>query len=207
MNLREFGSWAINEKSVSNPEPNYKYKGQCVSLIQQYLYHVFNIPFKSYGNAKDWEYNYPTQFIKLNKFKKYQRGDILVYGNNYGGGYGHLGFIDANWKFFDQNGVNPLKIGYREKPFIGYKCILRNKNGVDTGDNIENVFWVKVNKKEAAVRNIPSTSGYLNGSKILYRNDTFQAIDIVVGENVYNNNLWYKSKKGNYIWSGGLSKI
>ena len=40
MNLREFGTWALSQGSVANPTPNYKYKGQCVSLIQQLLYFV-----------------------------------------------------------------------------------------------------------------------------------------------------------------------
>lgn len=73
MTLAEFGSWGLKEVSVANPEPNNKYKGQCVSLIQQYLYKVFNKPFKAYGNAKDWEYNYPKDyFTKLDKNTKLQ---------------------------------------------------------------------------------------------------------------------------------------
>ncbi|MEG0873052.1 MAG: CHAP domain-containing protein, partial [Clostridia bacterium] len=117
MNLREFGSWALNQRSVANPSPNFKYKGQCVSLIQQYLYQVFGMPFQAHGNAKDWANNVPANFTKLPASTKLQRGDILVYGGNYGGGYGHIGLIDANWKYYDQNGIKSLAVSYRDKPF------------------------------------------------------------------------------------------
>lgn len=129
MNLTEFGSWALGQGSVANPAPNNKYKGQCVSLIQQYLYQVFGKSFKAYGNAKDWANNYPKDyFTKLNANAGYQRGDVLVYGANYGGGYGHIGLIDVNMKWFDQNGVKKLAVSYKDKPFTGYVCILRPKN-------------------------------------------------------------------------------
>lgn len=136
MNLREFGSWALAQGSVANPEPNYKYKGQCVSLIQQYLYNVLGLAFKAYGNAKDWATNNALleHFYRLNANTKLQRGDILVYGKNYGGGYGHIGFIDANGKYFDQNGVKSLAVGYRDTPFKGYICVLRSKKAIELGD-------------------------------------------------------------------------
>ena len=56
MNLAEFGDWGLAEKSVANPGVG-TYKGQCVSLIQQYLYRVFGVSYKPRGNAKDWERN------------------------------------------------------------------------------------------------------------------------------------------------------
>lgn len=136
MNLADFGSWALKQGSVANPAPNNKYKGQCVSLIQQYLYKVFGKSFKAYGNAKDWATNYPKDyFTKLSKSTKLQPGDVLVYGSNYGGGYGHIALIDVNGKFFDQNGVKKLAVGYRDKPFTGYVCVLRPKNQSKLGLN------------------------------------------------------------------------
>ncbi len=211
MNLREFGDWALKQGRVANPAPNNKYKGQCVSLIQQYLKLVYGLEFKARGNAKDWEYNIPIGFKKLPANAKLQRGDILVYGANYGGGYGHIGFIDANWKYFDQNGVKALAIGYRDKPFVGYRCILRPVNGVECGDNMfknnRSTFTVRVDKAEAAVRCQPNSKSALAGSRILKRRDTFQAVAVVTGENVGGNNLWFKSAKGNYVWSGGLTRI
>ena len=129
MNLGDFGAWALAQKSVANPEPNNKYKGQCVSLIQQYLSKVFGKGFKAYGNAKDWVNNYPKEYFnKLAPSEKLQEGDVLVYGSNYGGGYGHIALIDINMKFFDQNGIKKGEVAYQDEPFKGYKCILRPIN-------------------------------------------------------------------------------
>jgi len=70
------------------------------------------------------------------------------------------------------------------------------------------LFWVRVDKAKACVRNKPnSKTGALAGSRYLYRGTTFQASGTVIGENVSGNNIWYKSWKGNYVWSGGLTRI
>ena len=135
MNLKEFGDWSLAKKSVANPGVG-TYKGQCVSLIQQYLYQVFGVPYKARGNAKDWERNpLPDVLEKLASNTKLQEGDILVYGSNYGSGYGHIALIDINMKFFDQNGVKKLEVAYQDKPFNGYVCILRPKNQAALGIN------------------------------------------------------------------------
>lgn len=212
MNLRQFGDWALKQGKVANPAPNNGYLGQCVSLIQQYLKLVYGLEFKARGNAKDWEYNIPVGFKKLAATTKLQRGDILVYGGNYGGGYGHIGFIDANWKFFDQNGIKEKAVAYRDTPFINYRCILRPVNGVECGDNMiknnnSTSFTVRVDKDQAAVRSQPNSKSALVGTQILKRGDTFQAVAVVIGENVNGNNIWFKSQKGNYVWSGGLTRI
>lgn len=207
MNLREFGSWALERRQVANPPPNNKYPGQCVSLIQQMLYQVLGIPFQAHGNAKDWEYNIPNGFTKLSANTELKRGDILVYGSNYGGGYGHMGFIDANWKYFDQNGIKNLAVGYKDTPFPGYRCILRYNGTIDCGDTQTQRFWVRVDKEEAAVRSEPNKNAKQVGSKVLYKGNTFEAIGTVEGENVGGNNIWYKSWKGNYVWSGGLTRM
>ena len=207
MNLAEFGSWGLAQGSVANPAPNYKYKGQCVSLIQQYLYLVFGIPFQAHGNAKDWAYNVPAGFTKLNPNVALQRGDIVVYGSNYGGGYGHIGLIDVNMKYYDQNGIKRLAVGYRNTPFAGYICVLRPNNQAKLGLNRDTSFTVRVDKAEAAVRCQPNSKSALAGTRILKRGNTFKAVGTVIGENVGSNNIWFKSAKGNYVWSGGLSRI
>ncbi len=209
MNLREFGDWALNQRSVANPPPNNGYSGQCVSLVQQMLYQVLGIPFQAHGNAKDWEYNVPAGFTKLPAGTPLQRGDILVYGANYGGGYGHIGFIDANFKFFDQNGINKLAVGYRDQPFEGYRCILRYNKGFDCADTVT-AFTVRVDKAEANVRAQPNSQSAIipqPGASCLKKGDTFKAVGTVTGESVNGNNIWYKSAKGNYVWSGGCSRI
>lgn len=210
MTLKEFEEWAFSQGSVANPEPNYKYKGQCVSLIQQLLYLVLNIPFKARGNAKDWAYNEDvlTHFNKLSSNTNLQPGDILVYGANYGGGYGHMCFVTHDYKYCDQNGVVSLKIGKRDTPFSGYICVLRSKRGIVVQN--ETSFWVRVDKKEANVRKEPNTSSQTVpqlGALFLVKGDTFKAVGTVEGENVSGINIWYKSAKGNYVWSGGLTRI
>lgn len=202
MNLREFGSWALDRGQVGNPPQNNSYKGQCVSLIQQLLYNVFDIKFKARGNPKDWPSNLDvlSHFYKLPVSTALIPGDILVYGSNYSAGYGHMGFIDANGKYFDQNGVKPLAVGYRDIPFKNYICVLRCKTSFDTG-NVESYFIVRVDKKEANVRSQPTSHSSLAGSILLRTGDTFNAVGIVEGENIGGNNIWYKSAKGNYVWS------
>lgn len=151
MTLAEFEAWGLKEKSVANPPPNNKYKGQCVSLIQQYLYRVFDKPFKAYGNAKDWANNYPKEyFTKLQAGVTLKPGDVLVYGANYGGGYGHIGIIGTQGNFYDQNGVKKLAIGYRNTPFSGYICVLRPINQEKLGLNnyvVGKTYVTQVNLK------------------------------------------------------------
>lgn len=135
MNLAEFGDWALEQKTVANPEVN-TYKGECVSLIQQYLYQVFGVHYKPRGNAKDWAKNpLPDVLEKLPNTVALQAGDILVYGANYGGGYGHIALIDVNGKFFDQNGIKKLEVSYKDKPFSRYVCVLRPKDKSKLGIN------------------------------------------------------------------------
>ena len=189
MNLREFGTWALSQGSVANPTPNYKYKGQCVSLIQQLLYLVLGIPFKARGNAKDWAYNGDvlSHFNKLSSGTSLQPGDILVYGSNYGGGYGHIGFIDANDKFFDQNGVKVLACGYRDRPFSGYICVLRSKKKMDIGNNTSN----KGNYKITVSNGVNFRKSYTTLS------DKIGAIPVGTVLNVtdfYNGQTWYWGK-------------
>lgn len=134
MTLKEFENWALAEDSVANPPPDNGFKGQCVSLIQQYLYRVFNKSFQAYGNAKDWDSNYPRDyFTRLQIGNKLQPGDVLVYGGNYGGGYGHMMIVDSNNKFLDQNGTKRLAVGVRNTPFSGYISILRPKEQIKLG--------------------------------------------------------------------------
>lgn len=76
-------------------------------------------------------------------------------------------------------------------------------------DNIiqENRFTVRVDKAEANVRSQATTKSGISGTGLLHKGDTFKAVAIVEGESVNGNNKWYKSAKGNYVWSGGLTKI
>lgn len=92
-------------KKIDVPWSNGKLKGQCVSLIQQYINQCLNQPMKARGNAKDWIYSYPNE--KLGKIvTTKRRGDILVWGSKYGNGYGHIAIYLGNNQIYDQNNLN-----------------------------------------------------------------------------------------------------
>lgn len=55
------------------------------------------------------------------------------------------------------------------------------------------------------VRKQPTTSAPLSGSKTLKKGDVFTSVGLVKGQNVSGNNLWHKSTKGNFVWSGGTN--
>ena len=78
------------------------FKGQCVSLTQRYLNECFGYVLKARGNAKDWSYSLVNEGIGT-KVSSPKYGDIIVWGSNYGGGYGHIAiYIDKN-TIYDQN--------------------------------------------------------------------------------------------------------
>jgi len=66
--------------------------------------------------------------------------------------------------------------------------------------------WATVIVPALNVRSQPTASSALAGSKTLRQGDRFQYVAIVDGQNVGGNNKWLKSTKGNYVWSGGVSK-
>ncbi len=70
-----------------------------------------------------------------------------------------------------------------------------------------NTFTVRVDKAEANVRSQATTKSSISGTGLLRKDDIFQAVGVVEGESVNDNNKWYKSAKGNYVWSGGLTKL
>lgn len=161
--LQSFREWAISAGSVSNPtnNPDNYYTGECVSLVQQYLAQVFDIPYAARGNAKDFV---PPTFVRVSGAIK--SGDIIRYGAGYGGGYGHIGLIDDDGKFLDQNGVVARRVGRRDTPFAYIEGIYRptrgfvNKTPVSTvGSRIAKRGTAKVLVDALNVRNEPKTNG------------------------------------------------
>lgn len=65
--------------------------------------------------------------------------------------------------------------------------------------------------REANVRTAPNTSAPLGGSMTLAPGDQFDYSAKVYGEPVNQNgvitNVWYRSTKGNYIWSGNVKDV
>ena len=86
---------------LANPDGSYK--GECVSLVQQYLYQCLGIPYVARGNAHQWRSSLVYAGIAYEVTGTPQRGDIIVYDTRYGGGYGHIGIADGNGNLFDQN--------------------------------------------------------------------------------------------------------
>lgn len=66
--------------------------------------------------------------------------------------------------------------------------------------------WATVIVPALNVRSQPNTGGAIVGSGVLYQGDRFQYTAVVDGQDVGGNNKWLKSIKGNYVWSGGVSK-
>jgi hypothetical protein len=122
ISLQGFREWAVAARQVSNPQVG-TYPGQCVSLVQQYIFQVFAVAYASRGNAKDFV---PPGFTRVTG--AYRAGDIIRYGANYGGGYGHIGLIDDNGQWLDQNGVAVLHVGQRATPFSSIESIWRPNN-------------------------------------------------------------------------------
>lgn len=133
MNLREFEKWALAQGSVANPEPDYGFKGECVSLIQQYLYNVCGIPFKARGNAKDWANNIIEGWDKFDISNSLKAGDILVYTT---GKFGHIVIVNADLKGLEQNWNYNKKVTVSEIR-KGYSCILRSRKAIDVGTSEE----------------------------------------------------------------------
>jgi len=57
------------------------------------------------------------------------------------------------------------------------------------------------------VRTEPKRNAPLGGSRTLNSGDTFKWVAKVYGDYVGNNNVWYQSSKGNFVWSGNLKEI
>lgn len=123
--LEELEAWAWKQGSVGNPGlGKNSYLGECVSFIQCYLYFVFGIEYASRGHAVS--YTPPSSHFKsIPVTSKLQPGDIIRYGSNYGWGYGHIGLIDDDGEYLDQNGVKARAIGERGKPFVDIRAVFR----------------------------------------------------------------------------------
>lgn len=183
--LQQFREWAIKTKSVGNPSGN-SYKGECVSLIQQYINQVFGIPYVARGHAA-WYTPPASHFKQLPANTALKPGDIVRYGTNYGWGYGHIGMIDDRGQYLDQNGVVARAVGTRSKPFSDIRAVFRPtkaftvktpkpKATAKTG-RIARKGTARVTVDALNVRNSPSTSSkvvatYKKGQTFVY--DSYQ---------------------------------
>ena len=116
MNLYEFINKTIGTKQAL---PNGNQEGQCVSLIQQYLIQVFNIPFKARGHAKDFGKSLVSEGLAI-EVQVPARGDLIVYeATKLNFWYGHVAiYIEPN-KMYDQNN------GHHDNYKAGYASIFK----------------------------------------------------------------------------------
>ena len=135
MNLSQFKDWATSQGSVANPDGSYP--GQCVSLVQQYLSKVFNIPHTPRGDAEDWATN-KNVLTYFDVVSDLQAGDILVYNLN--DEDGHIEIYLGNNQSLEQNRGLDKKVHVRSL-FTKYPyVILRRK-----GDNMSTTGEVEFN--------------------------------------------------------------
>jgi len=146
MNLREFEKWAVAQKQVGNPTKENSYKGECVSLVQQYLDKVHNIRFKARGNAKDWANVTIEGFDRIGADNKLKAGDILVYNR---GKFGHVVIVDADLKSLEQNkgGNRKVTVGAIDKTYIKIQRPKKIDLGVEDNFIVGKVYTTKVNLK------------------------------------------------------------
>lgn len=126
MTFPDFTNWALSQGSVgkaTNLETG-DFKGQCVSLINQYLYKVHGISAGSWGDAKVWaNTNHPIRqwFTPVNQS---QAGDI---GISTSGVYGHI-WIYRDKDILEQNGRRNKEVTI--SPDRNATVILRPKAGM-----------------------------------------------------------------------------
>lgn len=194
------------------------YGGQCVDLFRFYNRDVLEIAQPKPGNAKDFWGNYTSDPNLYNNFERIANtptfvpieGDVMIWGN---GKYGHIavctGDGDTNWfNSFDQNYPIGSACKIVKHNYNNVLGVLRPKAQNKIKAPVITYYNVRVDKACGAyVRSQPNTGASLAGSKTLKKGDVFKATELVDGENVSGNNKWYHSKVGNYVWSGGLTRI
>lgn len=87
-------------KILANPDGSYL--GECVSLVQQYLYQCLDIPFEPRGNAKEWLTNEKALAIATIVSGLPKSGDIIVYPTK-AAPSGHIGVAISSTQTFEQN--------------------------------------------------------------------------------------------------------
>jgi len=196
------------------------YGGQCVDLFRYFNKEVLGIAQpKGVNGAKDFWNNYDKDANLFNNFDRIkntptfvpQLGDVAIWGN---GTYGHIAICTGKgdvktFESFDQNYPTGSACHYQTHNYSGFLGVFRPK----AQDKIAVAeFKVRVDKECGAyVRKEPNrqsaTVPQPGNQKYLNPGDEFWAVGTVEGESVNGNNLWYKSRKGNYVHSRGLTKI
>ncbi len=209
----KFNEFLNDVKRQGGVDTDGYYGKQCMDLYNYYCKHVLELRKDTGADvAKNILRNTYVmgQVERINNYPAFvpQKGDIAVWT---GGKFGHvaicLGQADVNtFKTLDQNWVSQkLTEENHNYTYLAPLVFLRPRNQ----NNLIEEFIVRVDKEKAMVRNQANSQSALAGSKELKKGNTFMATEIVIGEDPFKDgrNKWYKSKKGNYVWAWGLTKI
>lgn len=129
-------------KSVGVPW-NKALDGECVSMVQRYINECHNQPLKVRGHAIAFGDTLVRDRV-AKVVAKPQYGDIIVWGKNMGGGYGHVAIYLNEKSLFDQNNssVKPTRTS-QVRPMIKTKPIqyirMNNKLVVDSKKDLSKV--------------------------------------------------------------------
>lgn len=143
MDFDQFVSWAVAQGSVAKYNDG-NYSGECVSLINQYCWRVLNVPADAWGHAKDWGVNsIQRQYFDVLTPGTPQRGDILVYGDNFGNGLGHIEIATDGAHALYQNRNFDGRVG-TGLILQGYYVILRKKEEdmIPDRDHLNHMFQI-----------------------------------------------------------------
>ena len=109
MVLNDFKNWALASGQVGKATDG-QFVGQCVSLINQYLYKVYGISAGAWGDAKDWAKDTNSVRQYFDKVGSPQAGDIGVSGPTSTNPYGHIWIYLSPTTILEQNGRVPLRV-------------------------------------------------------------------------------------------------
>ena len=218
MYLQEF----FNKYNGKKLDWDKAYGAQCVDLFRYFCSEVLEISQpKAVKGAKDFWGNHNSDTALNINFTKIlntpvfipQFGDIAVFNN---GTYGHISICTgkgttSKFESFDQNFPENSACHFQEHDYKTFYGVLRPKNQSKLMAPVQSEFSVRVDKEAANVRTESNTKSTIviqpSGKDYLARGTVFLAVGTVMGESINGNNIWYKSKKGNFVWSGGLTKI
>ena len=129
-------------EAVANPEEG-SFKGECVSLVQMYIYECHGVGFKARGNAKDYCQTLINEGLAT-KVTNPQYGDIIGwYADSNIGKYGHVAiYLDKNTCFDQSNGQR--KTAQKRKPLAGADIYVRMKHALVPDEVVKPTLKFKV---------------------------------------------------------------
>ena len=120
-----------------------------------------------------------------------KEGQLIGYSDSTGNSTGnHLHFeIRVNdWV------IDPAKFDYS---FVGEAGVQVEVNAMNEIVNIVTDLYVRIG---------PNRNYRLGGCRELHKGDIVDVVGWVKGESIDGNDVWFKSVRGNYFWSGGTDK-